>query len=178
MNARRVQPQGWTLVELIAMLAVLAILAAAALPSFAGLLMRRHLEGVAAQVGTDLQYLRTEAVARNAVVNMAFRSGAQGSCYVIHTGAPGGCSCDGNQPPSCTSGSAQAIRHAGFAADSPVQVLANVALLRVDPRHGTVSPTGTVRVTAGDGSAVHHVVSILGRVRTCAPGGRGGMPSC
>jgi type IV fimbrial biogenesis protein FimT len=177
-TSRRWPPGGWTLVELMVMLAVLAVLAAAALPSFTRLLVRRHLEGVAAQVGGDLQYLRSEAVARNAAISMAFHAAASGTCYVIHTGPPGTCRCDAAAPPHCTSASALALRNAGFGADSPVQVQANVAALRVDPRHGTVSPTATVRVLAGDAGAVHHVVSLLGRVRTCSPAGLAGLPEC
>jgi type IV fimbrial biogenesis protein FimT len=181
MGAHRLRVPGWTLVELAAVLALVAILAALALPSFSSMLMRRHLEGIAAQVSADLQYLRSEAVARNATVHMAFQATAAGSCYVIHTGASGDCRCTGTQPPQCaasTAAAATAIRHAGFGADSPVQVQANVAALRIDPRLGTVSPTGTVRVVAADGGAVHHIVSILGRVRTCSPGGLTGFPEC
>jgi type IV fimbrial biogenesis protein FimT len=162
--------RGWTLVEVLVVLALVGILAAVALPSFARMLVRRHLEGVAAQVGTDLQYLRSEAIARNAAVRIRFVATAAGSCYVIHTGAEQGCTCD-MAAASCQAG-AIALRSAAFAAESPVQVQANVDSMRVDPRHGTVSPTGTVRVVAADGGAVHHVVSVLGRVRTCSPGGQ------
>jgi type IV fimbrial biogenesis protein FimT len=163
--------RGWTLIEVLVVLAMVGILAAAALPSFARMLIRRHLEGIAAQVGTDLQYLRSEAIARNAAVRIRFITlpADTGSCYVIHIGAEQTCSCDVSST-SCQAG-AIALRHAGFAAESPVQVQANVGSMRVDPRHGTVSPTGTVRVVTADSGAVHHVVSVLGRVRTCTPGG-------
>ena len=173
----RAAVRGWTLVEILAMLAMVGILAAAALPSFARMLVRRHLEGVAGQVSADLQYLRSEAIARNAAVRMRFIATPAGTCYVIHTGADQDCSCDASAA-SCQSG-VVALRSAGFAAESPVQVLANVESIRVDPRHGTVSPTGTVRVVAPDGTAVHHVVSVLGRVRTCSPGGQvPGVTAC
>lgn len=165
----RAAGRGWTLVEIITVLAMVGILAAAALPSFARMLVRRHLEGVAGQVSTDLQYLRSEAIARNAAVRMRFVATPAGSCYVIHTGTDQDCSCDASAA-NCRAG-VVALRSAAFAAESPVQVLANVESIRVDPRHGTVSPTGTVRVVAADGTAVHHVVSVLGRVRTCSPGG-------
>jgi type IV fimbrial biogenesis protein FimT len=50
-------------------------------------------------------------------------------------------------------------------------VQANVASILFDPLHGTSTPTGTLRVVADSGRAVHHVVNIMGRVRTCSPAG-------
>ena len=38
-----------------------------------------------------------------------------------------------------------------------------------DPLHGTASPTATVRVTGLSGRAIHHVVNVMGRVRSCSP---------
>lgn len=38
-----------------------------------------------------------------------------------------------------------------------------------DGTRGTVSPTGTVRVIGSDGRALHKVVNVMGRVRTCSP---------
>lgn len=49
-------------------------------------------------------------------------------------------------------------------------IRANVAPMRFDPTNGTVTPAGTVRVTGAGGRALHRVVSILGRVRSCSPG--------
>jgi type IV fimbrial biogenesis protein FimT len=51
-----------------------------------------------------------------------------------------------------------------------VNVIANVASMRFDQTNGTVSPAGTIRV-ATNGSEVRHVVNIMGRVRSCSPGG-------
>jgi type IV fimbrial biogenesis protein FimT len=39
------------------------------------------------------------------------------------------------------------------------------------PDRGTVTPTGTLRLRLPDGRAVHHVVNITGRARTCSPQG-------
>jgi type IV fimbrial biogenesis protein FimT len=44
--------------------------------------------------------------------------------------------------------------------------------LTFDPVKGTVTPTATLRVEARDGRAIHQIVNLLGRVRSCTPGGR------
>ena len=43
---------------------------------------------------------------------------------------------------------------------------------RSTPCKGTVTPTATLRVEARDGRAIHQVVNLLGRVRSCSPQGR------
>jgi type IV fimbrial biogenesis protein FimT len=54
-----------------------------------------------------------------------------------------------------------------------VQVVSNVLSLRFDSTNGTTSPTGTVCTVPGSGRSVHHVVSLMGRVRTCSPAAAG-----
>jgi type IV fimbrial biogenesis protein FimT len=44
-----------------------------------------------------------------------------------------------------------------------------VASMRFDPLHGTSTPTGTLRVVGANERAIHHVVNIMGRVRSCSP---------
>jgi type IV fimbrial biogenesis protein FimT len=99
---RRTQT-GVTLVETTVVASVLAIVTGMVVPSFQGAIQRRHLEGAAAQLETDIHYTRTMAVARNATLRISFESGAGGSCYVIHTGAASQsvqlqCRCHGNMP--------------------------------------------------------------------------------
>jgi type IV fimbrial biogenesis protein FimT len=55
-----------------------------------------------------------------------------------------------------------------FAADSGVAVAANVRSLVFEPTRGTVTPTATLRVE-GARAAVHQVVNIMGRIRSCTP---------
>jgi type IV fimbrial biogenesis protein FimT len=44
--------------------------------------------------------------------------------------------------------------------------------------HGTSTPTGTLRLVGGRGRAVHHVVNVMGRVRSCTPAGVPGWRAC
>jgi type IV fimbrial biogenesis protein FimT len=158
------QQRGVTLIEASITLAIAGILAGSALPSFKESLDKRSVEGFSSEVGTDLRYARSEAVARNTGVRVSFYQG----CYVVHTGSRDDCQCDGQGPAVCT-GDAVALKTVNAASARGVQIVSNVSSMRFDPSHGTTSPTGTVCTVPASGRAVHNVVSIMGRVRTCQP---------
>jgi type IV fimbrial biogenesis protein FimT len=156
--------RGVTLIETCMTLAIAGILAGGALPSFKESLDKRRVEGFSSEVGTDLRYARGEAVARNAGVRVSFHQG----CYVVHTGSRADCQCDGQGPAVCT-GDAVALKTVNAASARGVQIVANMSSMRFDPTNGTTSPTGTVCTVPQNGRAVHHVVNLMGRVRTCSP---------
>ncbi len=156
--------RGVTMIEACMTLAIAGILAGSALPSFTESLDKRKVEGLSSEVGTDLRYARSEAVARNTGVRVSFYQG----CYVVHTGSRADCRCDGQGPAVC-SGDAVALKTVNSAEARGVRVVANVSSLRFDPTNGTTSPTGTVCTVPASGRSVHHVVSLMGRVRTCSP---------
>lgn len=158
--------RGVSMVEACVVLAVGGILAGSALPSFKDMLDKRAVEGMSSEVRADLVYARSEAVARKTGVRVSFYEGAGGRCYVVHTGSRSECVCDGSGPAVCT-GEAVALKTVN--ASRGVHVVANVSSLRFDPQHGTTSPTGTVCTVPESGRAIHNVVNVLGRVRTCTP---------
>jgi len=164
---RRTQT-GVTLVETTVVTSVLAVLTSLAVPSFDGAIQRRHLEGAAAQLETDIHYTRTMAVARNAPLRISFEDGAGGSCYVIHTGAAKQCICNAVGTAACQ-GEAQAVRSVHFAVGGPVSLKANSQSVLFDPATGTNTPTATVKLTAHNGAAIHQIINIMGRVRSCSP---------
>jgi type IV fimbrial biogenesis protein FimT len=176
MSQARHTARGFTFTETLAALTVALLTLGSALPGFDALRERRQLDGTAAQLATDLKLARSEAVALQRDVRVSFASDAAGSCYVVHTGGAQECQC-GASGPVC-SGSAQALRHQYLAADG-VRVAANVGSMLIDAERGTVTPTATLRVSARDGRAIHHVVNIMGRLRSCSPGGAvSGLPVC
>jgi type IV fimbrial biogenesis protein FimT len=162
--------RGLSLVEICVVLAIVSILAGTALPSFDSVLESRRLVGQAAELALDLRYVRSEAVSRNEGVRVSFQTPAGGSCTIVHTGAATDCTCDVSGVAHCSNG-ATALKTTFYPVGRGTSVDANVASMRFDPINGTVSPAGTVRVTTSSGAQVHHVVNILGRVRTCSPGG-------
>jgi type IV fimbrial biogenesis protein FimT len=89
-------------------------------------------------------------------------------CYVVHTGSRDDCQCDGQGQAVCT-GDAVALKTVNAVSARSVQVVSNVSSMRFDPSHGTTSPTGTICTVPASGRAVHNVVNIMGRVRTCQP---------
>ena len=85
--------RGVTLIEAAVAMTIGAIALSTAAPGFRSLVERKRLEGVAAQLATDLQFVRTAAVARNEPLRISFYAETGGSCYVMHTGAAGDCGC-------------------------------------------------------------------------------------
>lgn len=179
---RRLAPQrrrslGLSLLESLLALAILAVATGASLPAFSEAVALRRLDAAAAQLHTDLQMARSSAVAQHQSLRVSFLQGEAGSCYVVHTGSVGNCSCSSSGLPTCGPGS-QAMRSEHFGAGR-VLLQSNVASMLLDGSKGTVSPTGTVRLTAQDGRSIHLVVNIMGRVRKCSPDGAvPGYPRC
>ncbi|CAN5670365.1 N/A [soil metagenome] len=161
--------RGFTLVEAAVVVAITGIIASTAAPALQGFIETRRLEGAATQLATDIQFVRTEAVARNTPVRMSFRAIDAGSCYVIHTGAVDACECAATGPAVCA-GDARQIKTVFLPAAGHVLVQSNVRSVLFDPLHGTSTPTGTLRMTDAHNHIVQHVINVMGRVRSCSPG--------
>ena len=162
--------RGVTLIELAAVIAILAIVAAAALPDFGSLVAMRRLQGAAGNLAADLQFARSEALARNRPLRLSVRTNVDASCWIVHTGAAGDCDCVAPEVVVCAA-EAIALRSVLLPAPDRVSVASNVASIVFDPLHGTSSPTGTLRVVDTRGRMVRHVVNVVGRVRSCSPAG-------
>lgn len=182
MNSRRIQPRlqrrqaGVTLVETVTVTAVVAVVAGTAVPGFERALQKHRLEGAAAQLETDIHYARSLAVARNLPLRISFDNAA--ACYVIHSGAAKQCSCAADGSATCTGG-AQAERSVGLAAGGKLVLKSNVGSVLFDPVRGTSTPTATVKLESTHGMAVHQVMNIMGRVRSCSPApGLSGYARC
>lgn len=167
---------GFSLIETMMVTAVVAVTAGALLPDFSKMQQRHRLEGMAAQLQTEMQFARSQAVAEREAVRFSFRAEAGRSCYVIHTGNPGGCVCSGES--AACAGDAKALRSVGFDDDRGLRITSNVAAFSFDPTKGTVTPTATVTVANAQGDAVKLVVNVMGRVRSCTATGLRGYKPC
>lgn len=166
--------RGLTLIETVAVLAILAIVATSAVSGFGKLRERHQVRGVAAELASDLRFVRTEAVSRNENVAISFSTMPGGaSCYVIHTGAKSACTCEASGAAQCT-GSAVPIKTVATPGGGAVFLQSKVPSMLYHPVRGTVSPASTIDVHTAAGPGLRHVVSIPGRVRTCSP--KDGLP--
>lgn len=78
---------GFTIVEFMIMVALVAVVASLAGPSMYGMVLSQRLKGINANLVTDLQYARSEAVSRGKNVWVQFKqvAGSGMTCYTIYT---------------------------------------------------------------------------------------------
>ena len=165
------RPQhGLTLLEVTIVVAITAIVVAAAAPSLGALIEARRLESAATRLAADIQLARSEAIARNRPLRLSLFSGTGATCWIIHSGVAADCRCSAATGAVC-GGGARAIKAEALASSDRVSVAGNVASIVFDPLHGTSTPSGTLRLVGARGSAVHHIVNVVGRVRSCSPDG-------
>lgn len=178
---RRLRPlrcAGASLIELCVCLIVIAILASQAVPAMEQLKQSQRLDLIAQTLMTDIQQARSEAVQRADAVHLRFSRHALGSCYLMHTGDAGQCTCDDNGQATCAA-AAQLIKREWVAASKRVSLRSNVNTMSFQARQGTVTSTGSIDVSDSAGPTIRHIVSIAGRVRTCSPnGGVKRLPIC
>jgi type IV fimbrial biogenesis protein FimT len=162
--------RGASLVEGLLVAALASTLAAASAAHFLQWRARLGVEQVAAAFETDVQLARSLALAQRDVVRLAFEPAPNGACWLLHSGPRGSCQCSNEGQALCEPAS-QAFRVAHWPEPQAVRVSANVRSLAFDGVRGTVTPAATVRFSGPDGKAVHQVISIMGRVRSCTPSG-------
>jgi type IV fimbrial biogenesis protein FimT len=162
------QRRGLTLVETLIALTVTLTALATAMPGFQLARERRHVEGIAAQLETDLQFTRALAVAHNRNLRFEIGASAHGACYMVHTGSAGDCLCE-RADATCSPG-VTLLRSAHIEAEGGVTLGANVRSMVFDAEKGTVTPTATLRVQSVRGIEIRQIINIFGRVRSCTPG--------
>jgi type IV fimbrial biogenesis protein FimT len=175
--ARQRPARGVTLVETLCVVSIIATSVGLAAPGFSGWRDQQALMGAAAELETDIQYARSQAVAMNTVVRLSVSTANGGSCYVVHTGPEDSCSCNAHDGAICT-GSASVWREVTLPATGPVKLISRNVSIAFDPEHGTVTPATTFKLQASTGKTLHQVVNIMGRVRSCSPDNAPGVKAC
>jgi type IV fimbrial biogenesis protein FimT len=170
---------GFTMIELMVVVALAGILLALAAPSFFGTLARKRMEGAAEIFGTDLQYARSEAVARNTEVRLA--TGAGGACYTVYVwrGA-GSCTCGpaiSCMAPAVVGDEIKTVNLQGTGAT----LTANV-IYGFEPVRGMIADASSPAVTFSSSGGTWQLtttVTAVGRASTCSPSGSlKGYPAC
>lgn len=160
--------RGLSMIELLCGVSITATALGTAVPGLQDLKQRQALEATAAQLETDLHFARSEAIAHNRGVRLSVQALGGGSCYVIHTGAAHECRCSGDGQTQCE-GSAEALRLVEQIGVDRARLASVGSSLLFDGNRGTVTPTATLKVVDSTGRAIHQVVNIMGRVRSCSP---------
>jgi Tfp pilus assembly protein FimT len=174
----RRQQHGISLFECLLSLLVVGILLAMSLPALQQLKQRQQIQAIAQTLMTDLQLARNEAVLQLNPIQLRFSQSTQGSCYVMFRAGDGQCSCDEQGEPQCTA-PGLLIKSAWLPSTLALTVRSNVGQLNFQARQGAVTSTGSIEIASNDGrNAIRQVVSIAGRVRSCAVKGFTQMPSC
>jgi type IV fimbrial biogenesis protein FimT len=174
---RRTSNRGLTVIELMITVAILGILASVVVPSFGNFLAKRRVEGAASELSTDLQFARSEAVARNAEVRILFGTG----CYAIYLASATAASCTQAGGASITPGAAL-IKSVQLESGSPVSMTRgdSLSFFTFEPVVGAASNDvnanpGVLNVTSTSGKpwSLQLRVTLQGRVKTCSPSGSG-----
>jgi type IV fimbrial biogenesis protein FimT len=158
---------GFTIIELMVVVAIAAILIVAAAPSFSEFLSRRRVEGLTAELVTDLHYTRSEAVSRNESVGMFFGT----DCYVIYrvrvpTASPTVATCT-RTTKSITPAAAE-LKTVQLDAGRPVSMGPGGAGM-VTNSAGDDTASVDVRSTSGRPWRLRAMLTIMGRAETCRP---------
>lgn len=85
---------GVTLIELLVVVALIGAILVLAAPAFKDMILMQRLRGINSELVTDLQFARSEAVARRDFVRVFFRSDSSSTCYTIYTSPTNSPRCD------------------------------------------------------------------------------------
>jgi type IV fimbrial biogenesis protein FimT len=185
-----------SLVELMIVVAIAAIIIGLAAPSFSEYIVTQRVRSVHAQLATDLQFARSEAVSRGHYVSVRFQftTGAAGaSCYVIFTRPDPTfsnlitCDCLAAPGTRCAAFPTETQEVRTVTVPNELKVNLRVAagqpdVFNFDPRTGglkftpldvaILSVTGFIVDTSADAArALRAVVNGSGRANLCTPAG-------
>jgi type IV fimbrial biogenesis protein FimT len=185
--------RGLTVIELMVVIAVAGVLVALAAPSMRGLISAQRVSGTNAELVTDLQYARSEAVRRNLDVRVGFQSTDVLSCYVAYVSVGGGAaSCDCSLTPGsnvCGVGleevkTVQVLRSTGVAfsassAAGPILSFGRISGAQA-PTPGASAPgLFEITVTGTPRGQLRTSVNLAGRPSVCTPDTSiSGVPPC
>ncbi|MDE2437053.1 MAG: GspH/FimT family pseudopilin [Sphingomonadales bacterium] len=180
--------RGFTLVEMMFVAAVLAILLTIAAPSMTKMIEMQRLKSTTAEIVTNLQYARSEAVAHNQDVSFSVLSSAGSTCYVTWMqGAVNKCNC-ANPPGSICTGELHSV---SIPKSTGVQVKQNQVVVAPIYTQLFFSADGLQNsafnpfiihavLTNGAASELQVAVCQMGRPRICTPAANAvaGYPVC
>ncbi len=192
--AARAAMRALSLVELMVVVAIAAIIIGLAAPSFSDYIVTQRVRSVHAQLATDLQFARAEAVSRGTFVSVRFQftTGPTGaSCYTIFTRPDPTtsnlitCDCLAAPGARCAAFPTETTEVRTVTVPNELQVNLRVAtgqpdLMTFDPRTGGLKFTALdvailsvdgfqVSTSADTGRTLRAIVNGSGRANLCTP---------
>ncbi len=178
---------GLTLVELLVALAVVGVLVALVAPSFKHLVASQRLKGVNAQMVTDLNFARSEAVRLNQWAFVQFETTDALTCYTVYSktsmvSAP--CKCSKGAGLACPAGGGtNEIKTVSLPTSTGMSLSAvnnlGAAETVYNERGLPNFESFTVDVTAAGVGQLRTSVNVVGRITVCSPDQKlSGVPPC
>ncbi|MBH9575591.1 GspH/FimT family pseudopilin [Inhella proteolytica] len=169
---------GFSLFETLVTLVVLAALVALVGPALSQMAHRQRHQAQLQTLQADLQQARSMALSGLAPVRLRLEQLPDGSCYVVHRGPSGSCTCTEGGQAQCEP-AGELLKTHWLPASSQLRIEGSVHQLVFHPRFGTASTAGTFAVLGPDNSKAALIVAITGRMRRCASANSGfGLPAC
>jgi type IV fimbrial biogenesis protein FimT len=201
MNNARPRPgavprRALTLLETMVVITIIGVLIVLVAPSMREMIGTQRLRGIGAELVTDFQYARSEAVSRNQYLGVVVRnvSGEASTCYTLFTSSvnpltlaslnPGSCNCS-NGPGSACTGTQREVRTVQVPRSTGVEFMTastQPTWFAYDPVSGSISTVPATSAQVGghafcvdvvrpDGGRMRAMVSLAGRASVCTPDG-------
>lgn len=177
MSRHPVLRRGMTLIELTVSVAILAIFASLAAPSFTGFLGKKRVEGVNADLLTDLQFARSEAGKRNRPVQITFGT----NCYRIQALSAANSTVSSTASCSATVPTGESELKTVSLSSGALSTQSSLRAVVFDQVQGLASFTDTSGATLTSGQIdvqsvdaryqLRVALSVVGRATVCSPNG-------
>lgn len=170
--------RGLSMVELLCATSVALTAAGVSLDGMGDLIQAQRLRAAGAELESELQLARSMAIAGSQPVRLAIQQTAGGTCTLIHTGPKNACVCKAEGLPVCEADAAP-LHMNRHESGRGVSHLSTKTSLAFSAELGTVTPTATLKLADAKGRALHLVVNVMGRIRSCSPGAKlSGQVAC
>lgn len=167
--------RGFTLVELLLAVALVSVLIVLVAPSMREMIAVQRVRSINAELLTNLQFARSEAVRRNAPVKVSFASDSSQSCYTAWIGGVlGTCNCLDGAGNACSGGPTE-IRTVSVPRSLGIELAASSSQLAQVVFRSETGQTDTpdfrVDVVSDVRGQLRTTVNSTGRPSVCTPDG-------
>lgn len=172
---RKSKQAGLTIFELMVTLIVAAILLSIAIPSFSNLFDKNRVKGAAEELSAQIQFARSEAIARNIDVVVEVKGGANWCVGLDDTDANCDCATDDDCQVNGVERVTEGSKYGG------VEITTADATVTFEGTRGLPDANQTFEFASADGKELDVALNPIGRIQLCSPAGSGNLweyPEC